>query len=516
MTIKQILFTPLFAFGIGCVAFGQSVGNGLIFSQENNGGTARFKGLGNAKTALGGDISSVNGNPAGLGFFGQSDIALTLNYNNAANKGTYYGNSTTKNRGRFGIDQAGAVFHFPTNYGHSGWQNFNVGISYEATNNFSNNVRYQGLNTDNTIVSAYTDDVAQFGDVALGNSLYGMKLTENFSNKDDGYFPITREAGKKDQISDILTTGKTHRTSLAFGGNYNNVFYVGGNISFMSISHENSAQFSEYGWTKDAAAVEADNPNSSFIDPTNSNHQFLNANYELLDDFYQHSEGTGIELKIGAIYKPSVDWNMGATITSPTWYTIDQHTESYIGVDFYDDETARNPFDNGGTQFTDDYSYRLITPWKFALGLSKFFGRGLLSADVEYVDYGTIKIRGIRRGKRAEDALWDQDFKDAYRSVVNLRVGGEYLLTNQISGRAGFNYYGNPYRGADNKQYSGSLGLGAKLSNTLYLDLAVIQLINDYKVSPYILDEEFWGSISPIADIKHRRTNIVMTLGAKF
>lgn len=516
MNIKNILFTSLLVSALGFSAHSQSVSNGLIFSQETNGGTARFKGLGNAKTALGGDISSITGNPAGLGFFGQSDISVTLNYDNAANKGTYFGNSVTKNKGRFGVDHAGVVFHFPKNEGYYGWQNFNVGISYENTNRFSNNVRYEGVNPDNTIVSAYTDDIAAFGDQAFANSLSSIKLIERFADTDKGYFPITNEFGNKNQISDILTTGNSFKTSLAFGGNYNNVFYIGGNIGFSSFIHENSAQFSEYGWTKDAATVEADNPNSTFIDPSHPNHDFLNANYEMLDDYFQRSEGTGIDFKIGAIYKPTVDWNIGVTITSPTWYTVDQYTESYIGVDYYDNENAAEPFDFGESEFTDNFSYRLITPWKFGLGVSKFFSRGLLSADAEYVNYGSIKIRDTGQASSSDDALWDEDFKAAYQGTVNLRLGGEYLITNTISGRAGLNYFGNPYKNADNKQYSGSLGLGTKLTNTLYLDLAVVHLINDYKVSPYLLDEGFWNSTSPVADIKHQRTNVVLTLGAKF
>src|SRR5690606_15808736 len=156
---------------------------------------------------------------------------------------------------------------------------------------------------------------------------------------------------------------------------------------------------------------------------------------EMLDDYYQRSEGTGIDFKIGAIYKPTVDWNIGATITSPTWYTIDQYTESYIGADYYDNEDATEAFDFGETQFTDDFTYRLVTPWKFGLGLSKFFSRGLLSADAEYVNYSSIKVRSAGYANSTDDALWDQDFKDAYQGAVNLRIGGEYLLTNTISGR---------------------------------------------------------------------------------
>src|SRR5690606_6382664 len=148
-----------------------------------------------------------------------------------------------------------------------------------------------------------------------------------------------------------------------------------------------------YSWANNAAAVAADNPNSSFVDSTHEDYDFLSVNYDVLDDYYQRSEGTGIDFKIGAIYKPNVDWNIEPTVTSTPWYTIDQYTESYIGVDYYDNEDATEAFDFGETQFTDDFTYRLVTPWKFGLGLSKFFSRGLLSADAEYVNYSSIKVR---------------------------------------------------------------------------------------------------------------------------
>lgn len=517
MQLKNILFTSLLVSALTYSAKAQFVGDALTFSQENNGGTARFKGLGNAKTALGGDISSITGNPAGLGFFRQSDISVTANYLNANNKGTYFGTNTTKNKGRVGIENAGVVFYFPTNEGYHGWQNFNVGISYENTNTFTNNVRYEGVNPNNSIVNRYSDLMANPQNNAWGDKLYKTFLVEESLDPKDGYFPVVGEAANKKQVSDILTTGYNSRTALAFGANYNNKLYIGGNVGFTSFRYDTSQQFSEGGWTKNRAEILARNPNSALADPTKPDYDYVEANYELLDDYSQRTEGSGIDFKIGAIYKPTTDWNIGATITSPTWLTVDDYTNSYIRVDYYDKETDAKPFSTKDvvTDPTED-SYRLITPWKFSVGLSKFFSRGLLSADVEYVDYSTNKLRTIGGANRSREKAWDQDMKDSYQAVVNVRIGGEILLTNAVSARAGFNYFGNPYKDADNKQYSGSLGLGFKLSQSVYMDLAVVHLVNDYKVRPYAIEESFWKSPSPVADIKHQRTNAVLTLGAKF
>ena len=49
------------------------------------GGTARFMSMGGAFTALGGDISTLSQNPAGIGVFRASEMSVTpqLNYINS-------------------------------------------------------------------------------------------------------------------------------------------------------------------------------------------------------------------------------------------------------------------------------------------------------------------------------------------------------------------------------------------------------------------------------------------------
>lgn len=519
MKLKNILFTSLLVTGLSYSADAQFVGDAFRFSQENSGGTARFKGLGNAKTALGGDISSITGNPAGLGFFGQSDMSITVNYNNANNKGTYFGNRVSRNKDRFGIDHAGVVFHFPSSYGQTtGWQNFNVGFSYENTNIFHENIRYEGNNPLNTIGNAYADMMTSDPGSDWTKAMYNTGIAENIANDKNAFFPILGEKGDKYQVSDVLNHGYNSRSALAFGANYNNKFYIGMNVGFTAFRYETSQQFSESGWTKNRAEIIAQNPNSNIADPNHDDYALVEANYELLDDYLQVSEGTGVDFKIGAIYKPTLDWNIGATIQSPTWMTIDDYTDSFIAIDYFDNEQATSPFlkktvDNGRT----DDQYRTISPWRFSLGLTKFFSRGLITADAEYIDYSSIKVRTSGGYyNNTQERKWDQEVKDSYQGAFNFKIGGEILMTNILSARAGFNYYGNPYKGADNEQYSGSVGLGAKLSNTMYLDLAVVHLVNDYKTNPYRFDEIYWKSPSPIADVKLQRTSAVLTLGAKF
>src|SRR5690606_8117771 len=149
--------------------------------------------------------------------------------------------------------------------------------------------------------------------------------------------------------------------------------------------------------------------------------------------------------------KPAVDWNIGLTVSTPTWTTIKEDTRAYTDVNFYNDETSDTPFPDD-MQYASDYydsgmDYLLTSPWKFAFGLSKFFNSGLLSADVELVDYSTMKYSDISSDFiSGEFREINQGIKDTYKSALNFRVGGEYLINPILSARAGFNYFGNPYK----------------------------------------------------------------------
>ncbi|TJZ54940.1 hypothetical protein FAZ15_15880 [Sphingobacterium olei] len=521
MRLRNFILSAFVASTFWGTVQAQSLGDAILFSQENNGGSARFKGLGNAQTALGGDISTIAGNPAGLGFFGRSDVSVTFNYLQNQNKTAFEGLSTTSNKGNFGIDQAGIVFHFPTRKSgnlSSGILNFNVGLSYDKTQNYNNHLTYEGNNMNSSIVNALTDIMD--GNPDFTNDFSGSNMVERFGDATLGYFPLAVENGSKNQYNDILQKGNRSKTAIAFGANHSNKLYFGATLGITSFRYERSSQFIENGWTKDRAAILEDNPNSDFADPTNDKYDFVEASYELFDNFSQVTEGSGIDLKLGAIYKPTADWNIGLTITTPTWTTVKEDTRAYTDIDFYDNEAATNAFSSYESEFYDSATdYQLNTPWKFALGATKFFSRGLITADAEYIDYSTIKYHTLGSRVPANGSIYNtlnEDIKDEYQGAVNLRVGGEYLFNNIVSGRAGFNYFGNPYQYADDTNYSGSLGLGFKITNSAYLDVAVVHQVNSYKQNPYTINESFWGVASPVASIDHNRTNVLLTLGAKF
>ncbi|TAH06805.1 MAG: hypothetical protein EAZ14_12195, partial [Runella slithyformis] len=70
----------------------------LQLSDMTQNGTARVQGMGGNHVALGGDASTIFGNPAGLGFYNRSEFSLSPGFNMTNKDANYIGNSTKDSR----------------------------------------------------------------------------------------------------------------------------------------------------------------------------------------------------------------------------------------------------------------------------------------------------------------------------------------------------------------------------------------------------------------------------------
>ena len=106
-----------------------------IISTELN-GTARFVGMGGAMGALGGDLSVMGTNPAGIGIYRSNDFALSFGFNNTETKSAF-GNSLMKeDRNRASFDQAGFVYSNKVG-NRTTLRYVNFGFNYQKSKNFN-------------------------------------------------------------------------------------------------------------------------------------------------------------------------------------------------------------------------------------------------------------------------------------------------------------------------------------------------------------------------------------------
>lgn len=526
MYIKRIALSGLLIGSLFITAKGQYLQDALLFSQPEQGATARFKGLGNAQTALGGDLSSLSGNPAGLGFFGQSDIGISIDYSNSLNKAGYFGTNSQYSVDKLNFNQIGAVFHIPARRAQgsnlsTGWIGFNIGIGYNKTNNFNNTVAYSGQNPSSTFGHFLSDEIDLRG-TNLGEFGYDSYLVDfNGANPNSTYhYPIALE-GNNTQENTFAHSGTQSETNIAFGANYSNTLYIGASIGFASFNYKGRQLFREFGYTKNVGDIFPVNPDSEYLDETSDAYQILNAEYDLTYDYDQITQGRGINAKLGVIYKPLPYLNIGLSATTPTWYNVTDDAQELLDVLYYDNADATEPFHEYYSNEDDGLyylEYKLRTPYRINGGISALFSQGLISADVEYVDYSSIHFSASDALDFNEKSQLDQDMADGvadtYQGAVNLRVGGEYMLADALLIRAGYGHKGSPYKDESLTTQTVSGGLGYRINN-MYIDLTYQNISQSFDSHPYNIDA-FWGTENPSASIKNTRNNVFLTLGFKF
>ena len=79
--MSKLIFKLYLILGISAI-YSQTYEDALRYNQFYHEGSSRFNSMGGAFGALGGDLSSININPAGSSIFLKSELGFTLNFKN--------------------------------------------------------------------------------------------------------------------------------------------------------------------------------------------------------------------------------------------------------------------------------------------------------------------------------------------------------------------------------------------------------------------------------------------------
>lgn len=495
----------LFIMGVLCVSVSaQNINDVIRYGTENLQGTARFQAMGGAFGALGGDLSSLNINPAGSAVFNYSEFTISgTNYNR--NNDTFFGNSVQNSElNSLEINQAGGVFVFKSS--NSPWKKLSLAINYDMVNNFDNEFFASGNTSEG--IDNYFLNFAQgvpFGDILLGPNEFleegylRIGSAQGFGDQQAflGYF-----GGIIDPTDDSDTAGTTYVSNAQYGsvnqeyfqstngynskftlnmaGQYQENLYVGASLNFHTIIYERLTQLDETGYD------------------ANSEIQFTT-----FDNFLR-SEGTGFSFSLGAIAKLNDNVRVGGSYQSPTWYTIFDDTSQRINSDLADDDISFIDF-NIVNLFDE---YRIKIPSKLTGSVAVIFGKeGLLSFDYGYQDMSQAELRPTTDPSFADE----NEFITAQLGAVNsYRIGGEYRIDN-VSLRGGYRFEEGPYENegiiGDLEGYSGGIGYSFGGNR---LDLALSRTERD-------VNELFYDSgLATTADVNRINTNVTLGYTFKF
>ena len=184
---------------------------------------------------------------------------------------------------------------------------------------------------------------------------------------------------------------------------------------------------------------------------------------------------------------------------------------SYTGFEEYDATLNNQVYDEEESTF----KYTLTTPMRINAGTTFFLNKnGFITADIEYVDYSTMQLKGTEGSLESDNSA----IKDLYNSVLNIRVGGELRL-KAFRLRAGYNYQPSPYKEEDieRKVQIYSAGLGFR-STKYFVDLAASYKQFNSNYAPYILDnpngiDAFQTSI---VEIENSNLSVALSFGLFF
>ncbi len=512
LLIATATLWPQFARAQGESPYGYYL-DALRFSQTFTGGSARIQALGGTNVALGADVTAISSNPAGLGLYNRSEISITPGFSVAYTNSTFNGNPTG-NQTPFGqLANTGLVIN-NTKGGVGGWLGGSFGFSVNKINDFNNEFRYGGQNGQNSIVDYFLESANGFpagnfpapGEatdlttLAYYTYLIGPWDVIDPAYPDDAYFSditsFLRPVVRQQEV--VKTRGGQYQWSLSYGGNLADILYLGFGLGIVSLNYEALKTYSEAEFDYSAE------------DPTYNPVNRIDLEESL------KIKGTGFNGTFGFILRPVSFFRLGATITSPTFYNLNDTYNASLAADwnnfFYEDivggDTTLNYVVANTMEVASGYS--LSTPFKASAGIAFIFGKvGFISADIDYLDYSKAWLNASGFSMDADNNYIRNNFSEA----VNLKAGAEIRLgtvrlrggyaLNQVPVTADLNYRGNSQRL--------SLGVGLHLES-FYADLAVINHLITSAYTPYVLND----NAQPVIDLKTSIFSSLLTLGYKF
>lgn len=503
-------------------AFSQIPEDALKFSWGQPYGTARNQAIGGAAGSLGGDISSLFINPAGLGFYKTGEVVVTPGLSMLSNKGDFRGSSATDSKTAFNLGATGFVVGFG-NGKPNGSGAFSIGVTRSA--NFNSNITYKGQNNFSSYGEQYAAEVAGSGlslnDVLNSNSvsLQGRMAVYTYlvdtltlkgnANPDVISMPMWNSLKNNapflvNQENHIESSGGTTDIAIGYASNSNDKLYIGGSLGIPIVNYKKQVTFRE-------------------SDPSgNANNNF---DYSELKETYT-TKGVGFNLKLGIIYKPADQIRLGLALHTPTFFGLTDTYEATMTTNTENYPPSPGSVTVNSNLFTNgvpaSYKYDLVTPWRAMVSGSYVFSeveditrqKGFITADIEYVNY---KSNRYRTAEDDNDNTYyngvNSAIKDYYKGAFNFRVGGELKFTT-VMARLGFAYYGNPYKDSElaaNKKYA-TAGVGYR-NKGIFVDLTYMMALNNKDVSfPYRLSDK----ANTFASIAGTGGNIALTCGFKF
>ena len=461
--MRKTAFIILFALA-AMSAQAQTIYDALRFSERDYEGTARSVAMGNAFTALGGDLGSIGINPAGsaVAKYSQFTITPSLTVSSNTTQGAspytdgylpYFQRQFKQTATHFAIPNLGMTFNWETGRS-SGLKNVTFGFVMNRTNSWNEDVYAAGTNSTTSFMGAMAAEATW--DSMLGSNLnmndaydydpwryvvgYQSGMISTFGGYDDQFVGASEVifdnmgqaeislGGPLDQSYGRRVRGAKNDYLINLGFNISDFLYIGANLGITSMNYSYDEYFKEAAIDPSDFEIALDNGQTMYFD---------SMKYK-----YSYSTNTsGVYGKFGFILTPGMGLRIGAAIQTPTATTVNEYWHM-SGETYYTD----NGFNASADSPEGEDRYRFREPWRANFGAAYTLGKlAVFSVDYELCKYGNMKFR--RNGFDDDREYFidlNNDIKDEFGTSHMLRAGVEVKPVDRLAVRAGYGLTTSP------------------------------------------------------------------------
>lgn len=491
-------------------SYAQVVSDALLLSEKLQPSTARSAAVGGALGALGGDMSTLFSNPAGIAVYRSSEFTLSPGMQFGNIRTTFLADSAlpSSKSSRTGFNFGGAGFIFAPEMSGGDWKNVNFGLAFSRVASFSRTLSFNGVSSGSRLINmvenanasnALPDNLNPFEDQLAWDAY----MIDNPGGGTDYVGALTdSNYVRKAQI--VRQSGGISELALSLGGNFMHKFYIGGTVGIDFVKLRDIRNYTE---TEETGNIDF---------------KSLQFNEE------REIKGTGVNLKLGFIYRATKNLRLGMAVHTPTAYGLTERLNTSLSGSVVWGDTLRvKPESDPYLSPTGQYKHNLVSPWLFNVSVGGIFGKkdsktkGFVGVDADYLNYGSssFSLKATDQNATTSDQLYidnvNRGIEQQYQGVFRLRAGGE-LAMESFRIRAGYRLQTSPYQtkiaGISDLRHDISFGAGIRKEH-FFFDVTYMHTLQEFEYSPYYATS---STNNPRTENELQGGLVLITFGLRF
>ena len=404
-----------------CIVKAQGLMDASRMANTDIMGTARYMSMAGSMGALGGDPSAVIDNPAALGIYRSSELSFTLNATPSVTRSVSQTNDIKANDFFFNFNQLSYIISLQTGKD-KGYVSSNFSFTYNRLKDFHRQVSVaaQGTNSMTGMIADFT------------NGFYPSAIKE-----DNLYVPYISILGYEGYLLDPMNSDSSLYTPYADKTNR------------MAYRGEESGRIDEYNFSY-AANVGHYLYIGAGLGLQTLDYQLVSSSGEMYDNGASatlknifNTSGVGVNFRLGVIVRPISWMRIGASIQTPTWYSL---TDNYYAKVIGEGTSADYALVEYQTpKSTSRYGFN--SPFKAQASVGFVLGKvALLNVDYLFSNNKGICLKGTTSSEsdylfaEPEFVYENKEIKQYSLATHTFKAGAEFRIASQFSFRAGFAY----------------------------------------------------------------------------